>query len=106
MNGGNLPFDLPQTGGHSGGPSRAFPPKCCHIVRDKFMVLLTERRTVREIAVGMNRTPSNVTGHLHSMRQKNLVVVSAGACGSAATPARTRQITPASDTITPPRNGC
>jgi predicted transcriptional regulator len=38
------------------------------------MAFLTEPHTVKEIAVGTDRTTSNVTGHLRAMRRKNLVV--------------------------------
>ena len=75
MDGINLLFDLPpESTRQNGKRSRAFPGQRRSVVREKLMVLLTEPRTVKEIAVGANRTSSNITGHLRAMRRKNLVV--------------------------------
>jgi predicted transcriptional regulator len=75
MDGGNLLFDLQQESARRNGKrNRAFPAQRRSAVREKLMVLLTEPRTVKDIAVGASRTSSNITGHLRAMRQKNLVV--------------------------------
>jgi predicted transcriptional regulator len=73
MDGGNLLFDLPPApaGRRSRGRGSASRPQ---IVRDTLMAFLAEPRTVKEIAIGTDRTTSNVTGHLRAMRRKNLVV--------------------------------
>ena len=65
MDGGNLLFDL----SHSSSP-----PRRPQAVRDTLMAFLTEPRTVKEIAAGIDKTTSTVTGHLCAMRRKNLVV--------------------------------
>jgi hypothetical protein len=75
MDGGNLLFDLPHApGGRSGKHARNSPARRPQAVRDTLMAFLNEPHAVKEIAVGIDRTTSTVTGHLHAMRRKNLVV--------------------------------
>jgi hypothetical protein len=74
MDGGNLLFDLPRAPGGRGKQASNPPPRRPQAVRDNLLSLLAEPRTVREIAVRINKKTSTVTGHLRAMRRKSLVV--------------------------------
>jgi DNA-binding transcriptional ArsR family regulator len=75
MDGGNLLFDLPPApGGRSGQHARNPPPRRPQAIRDTIMAFLIEPHTVKEIAIGIDKTTSTVTGHLRAMRRKDLVV--------------------------------
>ncbi len=77
MDGGHRLLDVPQQHGPC-RKHRRLPPKPAtprpQPIRDAIMAFLDEPRSVKQIAVCINRKTSVATGHLRAMRVRKLVV--------------------------------
>ncbi len=108
MDGGNLLFDLPPQDRHSRKARRdtlvaAGRPQP---IRDAILGMLTEPRTVKQIAEHINRRTCIATGHLRAMQAKGLAVrlswgvwVRQDRCSNAPDPARIRRNYPTQDVV-------
>lgn len=108
MDGGSLRFDLPPQDRHSPKARRATPVATSRPqpIRDAILRMLTEPRTVKQIAEHIGRRTCIATGHLRAMQAKGLAVRLSWGSGCARIDARTHPTLPASGAITRRRMWC
>lgn len=108
MDGGSLLFDLPPQDRHSPKARRATPVATSRPqpIRDAILRMLTEPRTVKQIAEHIGRRTCIATGHLRAMQAKGLAVrlswgvwVRQDRCSNAPDPASIRRNYPAQDVV-------
>ena len=108
MDGGNLLFDLPLQDRHSRKVRRDTPVAAGRPqpIRDAILGMLTEPRTVKQIAEHINRRTCIATGHLRAMQAKGLAVrlswgvwVRQDRCSNAPDPSSIRRNCPTQDVV-------
>ena len=108
MDGGNLLFDLPPQDRHSRKARRDTPIAASRPqpIRDAILGMLTEPRTVKQIAEHINRRTCIATGHMRAMQAKGLAVrlswgvwVRQDRCSNAPDPANIRRNYPTQDVV-------
>ena len=108
MDGGNLLFDLPTRDRHSRKTRRDIPVATSRPqpIRDAILGILTEPRTVKQIANHIDRRTCVATGHLRAMQAKGLAVrlswgvwVRQDRCSNAPDPAGIRRNYPTQDLV-------
>ncbi len=108
MDGVNLLFDLPPRDRHTRKARRDTPVATSRPqpIRDAILGMLTEPRTVKQIAEHINRRTCIATGHLRAMQAKGLAVrlswgvwVRYDRCPNPPNPADIRRSYPAQDVV-------
>ena len=108
MDGGNVLFDLPPQDRHSRKARRDTPVAAGRPqpIRDAILGMLTEPRTVKQIAEHINRRTCIATGHLRAMQAKGLAVrlswgvwVRQDRCSNAPDPSSIRRNYPTQDLV-------
>ena len=108
MDGGSLLFDLPPQDRHSRKARRKTPVAASRPqpIRDAILGMLTEPRTVKQIAEHINRRTCIATGHLRAMQAKGLAVrlswgvwVRPDRCSNAPDPSSIKRNYPAQDLV-------